>query len=127
MVCGNLPFSIRLATMKSIGLLLIACLCSLTSFSQECPDSCKVFIPNNLTSDCDGVDCEILKITSNCTFKQMNFTLFNRWGEIIFETDDQNKPFNSHGYPAGTYLWRLKALSCKDKKMEYTGYVTIIL
>lgn len=126
MIWGNLHFSIRLSIMKPIGLLLIACLFSLTSFSQECPDSCMVFIPNILTPDCDDVDCEILKIRSDCTFKKMNFLLFNRWGEIIFETDDQNKTFDSHGYPAETYTWTLKGSFCNGKQLDYIGRITII-
>jgi hypothetical protein len=112
--------------MKSIGLLLIACLFSLTSFSQECPDSCKVFIPNNLTPDCDGVDCEILEITCNCKFEEFHLMIFNRWGELIFESEDPVKKFNSKGLSEDFYIWKLSAEFCKGRKINSTGNIYIL-
>jgi hypothetical protein len=106
--------------MKSIRFVVIA-------FSQECPDSCDVFIPNNLTPDCEAFDCEILEIITTCKFKTFHFKIFDKWGEIIFESDDPNKKFDSRGNPQATYVWTLTGEFCNGEIIDSKGQITILL
>lgn len=105
--------------------LLCFCIIGFGSYSQDCPDSCKYYIPNVLTPDCDGVDCEILEIRSSCSFNLFDFTLFNRWGEIIFHSTDVNKKFDCTGYKDGTYIWKLKGEFCSGQIIDDTGHLNI--
>lgn len=96
------------------------------SFAQECPDTCKLYIPNVLTPDCDDIDCEFLKIQSNCTFTEFDFKLFNRWGEIIYESTNSEEKFDSAGHKEGTYLWILSGEFCNGTKVTENGHLNII-
>lgn len=94
--------------------------------SKDCPDSCEYYVPNTLTPDCDQADCEILEIVSNCSFKEYKFKLFNRWGEIIFESEVPEKKFDSTDHKEGTYFWTLEGKFCNSKDLKGTGYINIL-
>jgi hypothetical protein len=97
-----------------------------SSFAQECPDSCSYFIPNSLTPDCDQAGCEILEIVSDCSFKKFEFKLFNRWGQVIFESSSPKKKFDCTGQNSGTYFWTFSGQFCNGNTFNDTGYITII-
>lgn len=94
--------------------------------AQDCPDSCTIFIPNTLTPNCDGIDCEFLQVVSNCSFSQFSFTFYDRFAEIRFESNDPKMKLDSKDYPEATYFWTLKAMYCNGKKIDYEGRIQII-
>jgi hypothetical protein len=94
--------------------------------AQHCPDSCTYFIPNTLTPDCDQAGCEILEIVSNCTFTKFDFTLYNRWGNTIFHSNDPKVKFDCSGSPNSVYTWVFKATYCNGFSFSDTGQLTII-
>ena len=94
--------------------------------AQDCPDSCEYYIQNTLTPDCDQANCEILEIPSSCPFKTFEFTLYKRWGEIIYQTEDQKMKFDSTGHEDGTYTWKLRGEFCNDQIIDDTGHINII-
>lgn len=72
---------------------------------------CRAELPNAFTPNGDGVN-EYFAIYSSCVFENFNFIILNRWGEIIFESDDQH--FRWYGIqkstelPSDTYVYRMK-------------------
>ena len=96
------------------------------TFGQDCPDTCEVYIPNNVTPDCDGIDCHFLFIQSNCTFKKYGFTVFDQWGNIVFESDDPEDRFSSKEVDEAIYLYQLKATYCNGEKVTKRGYVQVL-
>lgn len=94
--------------------------------AQKCPDSCSYYIPNTLTPDCDEADCQYLEIRSECTFKELDFTIFNRWGEIIFHTTDPKKRFDSTEHQEGTYFWTISGEFCNEKNINGNGYINLL-
>ena len=94
--------------------------------AQDCPDSCMYYMPNTLTPDCDDIDCEYLKIVSSCTFKKFDFTMYDRWGNIIFHSNDPKMKFDSEGHKDGAYLWKLKGEFCNAKIIDDTGLLYIL-
>lgn len=95
--------------------------------AQDCPDTCYYYLPNVLTPDCDGIDCEFLEIESNCRFESIDFTIYNRWGEVIFHSVEPTFNFDSSGQQDGTYTWKLKGEFCNHQLIDDTGYLNIIL
>ena len=94
-------------------------------FAQDC-DSCEYYIPNALTPDCGSYPCEVLEIATSCPFTKFDFTIFNRWGEIVFQSTDPKIRFDSTGNPDGTYVWKLVAEFCNSKSIEDSGNINII-
>jgi len=84
---------------------------SVTVFSNL-PASLARFMPNSFTPNGDGLnDCYGLKNWMH--IEQLQFIIFDRWGEKVFSTNDPNKCWdgNYKGKPAlaGAYVYYIKA------------------
>lgn len=110
-----------------IVLLVAICLFSYSFIakSQTC-DTCDIFVPNTLTPDCGEFGCELLKIQSNCVFQKFECTIFNRWGERIFESNDPNYKFDCSDVSEGIYLWQLNGNFCSEEEFHLNGYLHVL-
>jgi gliding motility-associated-like protein len=108
-----------------------------------CPDSTQVlikvediilfFIPNTFTPDGNGYNDDFRPImTAGFDIYDFHFTIFNRWGEIVFEsynsTGGWNGTYGDRGIVEdGTYVWTLEfGETMSDKKHRHRGHVTIL-
>lgn len=87
-----------------------------------------VFIPNSFTPNGDGRN-DVLYVRSDI-LDECYLVIYNRWGEKIFETADQNigwdGNFKQKECPRGTYDYYFKG-KCKDgDELELKGNVTLI-
>lgn len=58
-----------------------------TEMNEE--DPCyQIVVPNVFTPEGDGLE-RFFSIATYCKLQQFEFSLYNRWGQKIFETDDQ--------------------------------------
>lgn len=90
--------------------------------------NCNVFVPDVFSPNGDGVN-DYLYVRSEC-IKNMDFSVFDRWGNKIFETQDQNAPwdgtYKGKKMEAGTYMWYLTALLSDGTHVTKSGNVTIV-
>ena len=80
---------------------------------EDC--SCNIFIPNAISPNADGINDAFKATVDNCEFLNYEFSLLNRWGQVVFESDDPETPWranndrNSEYYSqSDVYLWVLK-------------------
>jgi len=80
--------------------------------------NCGVYFPNAFTPNGDGRN-ETFKVITDNRLQAFHLEIFNRWGQVIFETADPHKgwdgTFNGRTAPNGTYVWK-----CWYKKSEQT-------
>jgi gliding motility-associated-like protein len=83
-----------------------------------------IFSPNGIGNP----ENEKLCVYSNC-IKSMNLGIYNRWGELIFSTDNQNDCWDGthKGVPVmtGVYSYRLFVEQFDGEKIERTGNITL--
>jgi gliding motility-associated-like protein len=84
-----------------------------------------VFSPNNV-----GVsENEKVCVYSNC-IKEMTFGIYNRWGELIYLTNDINGCWDGthKGLPSptGVYVYRLYVEQLDGQKIERAGNLTLL-
>jgi gliding motility-associated-like protein len=83
-----------------------------------------IFSPNGI----GNAENEKLCVYSNC-IKSMNLGIYNRWGELIFSTDNQNDCWDGthKGVPVmtGVYAYRLFVEQFDGEKIEKSGTITI--
>jgi gliding motility-associated-like protein len=83
-----------------------------------------IFSPNGIGNS----ENEKLCVYSNC-IKSMNLGIYNRWGELIFSTDNQNDCWDgtNKGVPVmtGVYAYRLFLEQFDGEKIEKTGTITL--
>jgi len=62
--------------------------------------------------------------------KIKHFSIFNRWGQMVFSTDDIAKgwdgTFNGVAQPAGTYVWQVQTSDPCVASPFKKGQVTLI-
>jgi len=87
-----------------------------------------LYIPNCITPNKDG-DNEFF-IVKGVNIKTINMKIFNRWGELIFESDDIKKGWDGrykYDYvPTGVYVYAVECEWNDGNKEVRRGGVTVI-
>ena len=96
-------------------------------FEADCP-SCTVFFPNAITLNFDSRN-EIFKKYGTCDFKKYSLKIFNRWGELLFETSNPdegwNGKFNGKDVQQGVYLFQVRYINIEQKVGIYSGDISV--
>lgn len=98
---------------------------------ELCPDEL-FYIPNSFTPDGNEHNQYFLPvITSGVDLYQYHMLIYNRWGEVIWETYNAKEgwdgTYNNTLCPDGSYTWVLRFGSPKTGEIkEYIGNLTII-
>lgn len=90
-----------------------------------------IFVPNTITPDGDLFNEVFKPYMTGIDIYDYHLTIFNRWGEIIFESFDLSEGWNgTYGgeiVQDGVYIWQIIAADiATDKKLEFNGHVTVI-
>lgn len=90
-----------------------------------------VYIPNAFTPDGDGTNDCFEVISSGASNKGFNLSIYNRWGELIFESSQKNAcwdgTFNNKAVPSGLYAFKLRIFTSTLNRFEdYFGKVYVI-
>jgi gliding motility-associated-like protein len=71
-----------------------------------------------------------LKIIYEGTASLKNFTIYNRWGNKVFETVDINEgwdgKFNGEPQPMGVYIYVLEAYNASGERIQQQGNITLV-
>jgi gliding motility-associated-like protein len=91
------------------------------------------YVPNIFTPDHDEFNEGFLPIfTSGYDPFDYHLTIFNRWGEIVFESYDATKgwdgTYSDQGLVQdGVYIWQIEFKeTMSDKRHTYRGHVTVL-
>jgi len=91
-------------------------------------DPSTIFIPDIFSPNNDGFNDELYVRGSGLL--QLDFKLYNRWGEMVFKTESVDKGWNgevrSTPSPSGVYFYQCEALTLNGEKLELKGDITII-
>ena len=93
-------------------------------------DRNQISVPNTFTPNHDGYNDE-LHLISNTISEINSFKIFDRWGGLVFETDDFYKGWdgqrNGKDMPIGVYVYLIQATCILDgKPFIKKGDVTIL-
>jgi gliding motility-associated-like protein len=88
-----------------------------------------VYVPNTFTPNGNVTNEKFTAVGDGITSYHMH--IFNRWGELIFETTDMNAGWDGtyHGklVQQDTYVYQIEYVTlCSDKKKRVVGHVNVI-
>lgn len=91
--------------------------------SSSVKETSKIITPNG-----DGVNDAFMVEAENV--KAFNLSVFNRFGEFIFETNNPEEAWTGldkkgKPYPEGTYLYTLKATGLDGKEYSFNGQIQL--
>lgn len=93
------------------------------------PNTCYIAVPNAFTPNGDGLNDYLYPLNA---YKAMNlhFRVYNRVGQLVFESRDWTKKwdgtFKGQGADLGTYVWILQYINEAGKQVEQKG-TTILM
>lgn len=88
-----------------------------------------LFVPNTFSPDGDGIND--MFITKGENIDKFTLWVFNRWGQLLFQTNDINKgwdgKYNGELSKTDTYVWRVKYTHVlTGEKIEKIGHVNLL-
>lgn len=105
------------------------CVDSITKCLTIKPDL-TLYIPNAFTPNADSKN-EVFMV-KGYDFTDFNITIFNRWGELVFQTDNITKGWNGRlnnegrTLDKGVYAYKVTVTDLFGEKQIRTGHVTLI-
>ncbi len=105
----------------------VSSIVSIEVISKEC-DPASVFIPNTFTPNGDGKNDVLFVRGKNIT--DLYFAVYNRWGQMVFETTDIKKGWNGiykemRSDPV-VFAWYVRAKCLNGEEIKKQGNVTLI-
>jgi gliding motility-associated-like protein len=90
-----------------------------------------VYIPNTITIDDNGINEAFLPIfTDYSQIKKYKLVIYNRWGELIWQTTDYNEPWDGRALGKncqdGVYTWKIIYEDVKLGNRILVGHVTLL-
>ncbi|PZE15595.1 hypothetical protein DNU06_17280, partial [Putridiphycobacter roseus] len=95
-------------------------------------DEILFFIPNAFSPNSGSINNTFQpEFTSGVDIYNFRMQLFNRWGEIVFETQDPSigwdGQYQNQFVAQAAYVWKIDFTeTMSDKKHTYSGYVTLV-
>lgn len=91
-----------------------------------------LYVPNCFTPDNDDFNEVFIPITNVDPNETYHLSIFNRWGGLVFETNDPTKGWNgtylNERVQDGTYIWKILMTknSNTDGNQLYVGHVNVL-
>lgn len=124
---GNVDYLVTLYAMNDLG-----CYDSVSQIVTV-DDVINFFIPNSFTPDGDEFNQYFMPVfTSGVDPYDFHMIIYNRWGEVIFETYDFNYgwsgTYSDQGLVEdGVYIWQIEFKeTMSDKRHTHRGHVTVM-
>ena len=85
-----------------------------------------VYVPTAFTPNEDGINERFIPVTTGFEPSQYNFTLYNRWGQLIFESNKPGEGWDGIEGTQDVYIWKLVGRSYMGVDYSFSGYTTLI-
>jgi gliding motility-associated-like protein len=89
------------------------------------------FVPNAFTPGGFDLNEEFLPVlTSGINKQQYRLLIFNRWGEVLFESLNSDKgwdgTYGNELCPSGVYVWQIEFENSRGTKERHQGHVSLL-
>lgn len=89
-----------------------------------------LLIPSGFSPNGDGVN-DVFKVVKYLNIKKLNkFVVYDRWGNLVFETTDINKgwdgSYKDQPVAASTYVWHIEVMTYDKEIITKDGNITLI-
>ena len=98
---------------------------SVTIEVEDCEEM--VHVPNAFTPNGDGQNDLFLPVFNHPDrLESYNLHIYDRWGRLLFSTDNPHQGWNCSESPAGVYVWRMEYKAASEGSKILTGSVTVV-
>ena len=90
---------------------------------------CNIIMPNAFSPNEDGVN-EVFRVKFPFPVQEFTFSIYNRFGEKVFETTDINKGWDGRWKNAkqlqGNYVWLIEFKGANNRRQLLKGNVVLL-
>ena len=90
---------------------------------------CPIAIPTGFSPNNDGVN-DAFRVLSRCSIQNFDLLIINRWGELVFESNDQSIGwdgiYKDREQPINTYVYYITGIFSNGEKVNLTGTITLL-
>lgn len=91
---------------------------------------CQLAIPTAFSPNGDGVN-DLFKAVAFCPVAKFSMHVYNRWGELVYATDDVTEGwdgvFRRESQPLGVFVYYIEYFNdCSQKMEKVVGNVTLM-
>jgi len=88
------------------------------------------FLPNSFTPNGDGLNDSFFPVGDKISVENYSFKIFNRWGELIFSTNDFNEKwdgtYQNNALSSDAYIWKIDLVDSQSgEEKSLKGYVLL--
>ncbi len=95
----------------------------LTLKLKDC--ECEFFVPNSFSPNGDGIN-DTWEISGLDCQNSQQLKVFNRWGNLVFESYNYDGRWGGNDLPIGTYFYTIIFNNSEQKETIFTGALTIV-
>lgn len=97
---------------------------------REISDSC-IFAQNTTQSTYNSVTCidNKFRVYMGCPMEHFSITIYDRWGDQLFFTNNIEQFWNANNIVDGVYIWHVKGEMIEDGQsiaVEKIGHVLVL-
>ncbi|MBI1308014.1 MAG: hypothetical protein GC181_15525 [Bacteroidetes bacterium] len=101
-----------------------------TTVAYESSCDCFFFVPNAFTPNHDGHNESFGTVATGCDFIVFHLTIYNLWGERIFESFNEsekwNGKFDQHFPQSNVYLYQFEGITRRNHNVRDNGTITVL-
>jgi gliding motility-associated-like protein len=83
-------------------------------------------VPNAFTPNNDGLNDTFRPVATGDLIRQFSMVIYNRWGQLIFETTNPAEGWDGKDAPMGVYSWVISYSNHTGKVFKMRGSVTLL-
>jgi len=83
-------------------------------------------VPNAFTPNNDGLNDTFRPVATGDLIRQFSMVIYNRWGQMIFETNNPAEGWDGKDAPAGVYSWVISYSNHTGKVFKMRGGVMLV-
>jgi gliding motility-associated-like protein len=87
----------------------------------------EIFVPDAFSPNSDGIND---KVFVRGSIKEFSFSVFNRWGEVVFRTQNQSQgwdgSYRSKELDAGVFVYYLSGTDATGNSFNKKGNITLV-
>ena len=89
-------------------------------------EDCEIIleIPNVFSPNNDGINDIFVPVKSK-GIVSLNASIFNRWGNKVYESSNLQIKWNGEGASDGVYFWKIDFIDIQNNKYQKVGYTSI--
>jgi gliding motility-associated-like protein len=90
------------------------------------------YIPRAFSPNGDGINDDFLPVTHNMETKEFEFYVYDKWGNLVFQSKDIESSWNGRSYknqqmlPTGVYTWQMKIIYESGVELKKIGFINLL-